>query len=74
MGVLGDPWRLSLVQRAAVWNELQVAYLLDSLVWGYPIGLIEEGFGVGVSIMADDIVAGVYTGCVLHLVHWAMRR
>lgn len=38
MGVLGDPWRLSLVQRAAVWNELQVAYLLDSLVWGYPIG------------------------------------
>lgn len=37
-GATGDPWRLSLVQRDAVWNELQVAYLLDSLLWGYPIG------------------------------------
>jgi len=33
-----DKWRLSLVQRDAVWKELQVAYLLDSLLWGYPIG------------------------------------
>jgi hypothetical protein len=33
-----DPWRLSLVQRALVWQERQVAYLLDSLLFGYPIG------------------------------------
>lgn len=51
-----------------------VVYRLFDIWKPYPIGLIEEGFSVGVSIMADDIVAGVYTGCVLHLVHWAMRR
>ena len=33
-----DRWRLSLVQRDAIWSDLQVAYLLDSLIWGYPIG------------------------------------
>lgn len=35
-----DPWRLSLVQRALVWQERQVAYLLDSLLFGYPIGAL----------------------------------
>ena len=38
---LGDneaPWHLSLVQRNAVWSELQTAYLLDSMLCGYPIG------------------------------------
>ena len=34
----GDPWRLSLVQRDNVWEPRQVAYLLDSLLFGYPIG------------------------------------
>lgn len=33
-----DPWCLSLVQRGQVWKEMQVAYLLDSLLFGYPIG------------------------------------
>lgn len=33
-----DPWRLSLVQRGQVWKDTQVAYLLDSLLFGYPIG------------------------------------
>lgn len=34
----GKQWRLSLVQRAAVWDETKVRYLLDSLLCGYPIG------------------------------------
>lgn len=33
-------WRLSNVQRNQVWRGLQVGYLLDSLLWGYPIGSI----------------------------------
>ena len=33
-----DPWRLSLVQRDLVWTDTQVRYLLDSLLFGYPIG------------------------------------
>lgn len=59
------------------WRWLAAGFAIYRLfdIWKpYLIGLIEEGFSVGVSIMADDIVAGVYTGCVLHLVHWAMRR
>lgn len=44
-------------------------------VWKpFPIGLVEDRFGLGVSIMADDMVAGVYAWCVLHLVYRAMRR
>ncbi|NNE18983.1 MAG: phosphatidylglycerophosphatase A [Myxococcales bacterium] len=59
------------------WRWLAAGFVVYRLfdVWKpYPIGLIEEGFGVGVSIMADDIVAGVYTWCVLHLARRAMRR
>lgn len=37
-GEKGDPWQLSLVQRDAVWKPMQVRYLLDSLLHGYPIG------------------------------------
>ncbi len=37
---VADPWRLSLVQRDLVWTEAQVRYLLDSLLFGYPIGSI----------------------------------
>jgi len=44
-------------------------------VWKpYPIGIVEEGFGPGVSIMADDIVAGIYCWCVLLFVRWWMGR
>ena len=40
----------------------------------YPIGVIEEAFGVGVGIMADDVVAGAYAWCVLHAIRWGMGR
>jgi hypothetical protein len=33
-----DPWRLALVQRHLVWDEVRMAHLLDSLLAGYPIG------------------------------------
>jgi hypothetical protein len=33
-----DRWQLSLVQRDAVWSQIQARYLLDSLLYGYPIG------------------------------------
>lgn len=33
-----DPWRLALVQRHLVWDEVRIAHLLDSLLAGYPIG------------------------------------
>lgn len=33
-----DPWRLALVQRHLVWDEIRISGLLDSLLAGYPIG------------------------------------
>ena len=33
-----DPWRLALVQRHVVWDEVRISHLLDSLLAGYPIG------------------------------------
>lgn len=33
-----DPWRLALVQRNLVWDEVRISGLLDSLLAGYPIG------------------------------------
>jgi hypothetical protein len=35
-----DPWRLALVQRHLVWDEVRMRRLLDSLLAGYPIGTI----------------------------------
>lgn len=35
-----DPWRLALVQRHLVWDEVRMARLLDSLLAGYSIGSI----------------------------------
>ena len=59
------------------WRWLAAGFVVYRLldIWKpYPIGMIEEGFGVGVSIMSDDIVAGIYAWCVLHLVHRVMGR
>lgn len=64
----GDPWRLSLVQRDLVWTDTQVRYLLDSLLFGYPIGALllcrvshdgavlegREGVRHAVAASADD--------------------
>jgi len=36
----------------------------------YPIKAIEKNLGVGLGIMADDIVAGLYTLLILHGVRW----
>ena len=59
------------------WGWLAAGFVIYRLfdVWKpYPIGVAEEAFGVGVSIMADDVVAGIYTWCVLHFARWAMQR
>ena len=59
------------------WGWVATGFVLYRLfdVWKpYPIGVVEEAFGVGVSIMADDVVAGIYALCVLHLGRWASQR
>ena len=51
-----------------------VVYRLFDVWKPYPIGIVEDSFGVGFSIMADDVVAGIYAWCVLHLVRRATRQ
>ena len=51
-----------------------VVYRLFDVWKPYPIGVVEESFGTGVSIMADDVIAGFYALLVLHLVRWAVKR
>lgn len=51
-----------------------VVYRLFDVWKPYPIGAIEHAFGVGTSIMADDIVAGLYTLAVLQLARLVIRR
>ena len=73
--IVGFLFAMYRVPREGRWLALGfVVYRLFDVWKPYPIGLIEEGFGTGVSIMADDIVAGIYCCCVLHVVRWAMRR
>lgn len=35
-----DEWKLALVQRHPVWDEIRIARLLDSLLRNYPIGML----------------------------------
>ena len=59
------------------WGWLVTAFLVYRLfdVWKpYPIGVAEDLFRVGFSIMADDVVAGAYTWGVLNLVRLALRK
>ena len=59
------------------WNWIVAGFVVYRAfdVWKpYPIGMVEERFGIGTAIMADDIVAGFYAWCVLQLVRWGLRR
>ena len=40
----------------------------------FPIGWIEDKVGLGSGIMADDIIAGLYTLAILHLVRLFIER
>ncbi len=40
----------------------------------YPIQLAEDELGLGLAIMADDIIAGIYTLAILHMVRLALRH
>lgn len=51
-----------------------VLYRLFDVWKPFPIRVLEQELGVGTGIMADDIVAGLYTFTLLHLVRWAPKR
>lgn len=40
----------------------------------YPIQHVEDQLGLGLAIMADDIIAGIYTLATLHMVRLVLRK
>jgi phosphatidylglycerophosphatase A len=40
----------------------------------FPIQLAQDELGLGLAIMADDIIAGLYTLAILHLARLALKR
>jgi phosphatidylglycerophosphatase A len=51
-----------------------VVYRLFDIWKPWPMRVVEKSLGVGGGIVADDIVAGLYTLAVLHLARWALER
>jgi phosphatidylglycerophosphatase A len=51
-----------------------VAFRIFDLWKPFPIQLAEDELGHGLAIMADDILAGLYTLAVLLLARWILRR
>ena len=59
------------------WRWVLAAFVLFRLfdIWKpWPIPLAEQKLGLGGGIMADDIIAGLYTLAILHSVHYLIAR
>ncbi len=59
------------------WRWVSAAFVLFRLldVWKpYPIAAAEDAFGIGTSIMADDVVAAIYVFVIVQLSRYAVRR
>src|SRR4051812_42842818 len=53
-----DPWRLAIVQRHLVWDEVRMSHLLDSLLAGYPIGSLLVCRVRGYAHVLEETVSG----------------
>ena len=61
----------------ASWRWLVPAFIIYRIfdIWKpFPIGWVEDKLGLGSGIMADDVIAGLYTLAILHLVRLALER
>ncbi len=59
------------------WRWIAAGFVLFRVfdVWKpFPIRAVDQGLGGGLGIMADDLIAGLYTLTALHFVLWMVRR
>ena len=59
------------------WRWLVAAFLTYRLfdIWKpFPVGWVEDKLGLGSGIMADDVIAGLYTFLVLHAARLIVER
>ncbi len=61
----------------ATWRWILAGFVIYRVfdIWKpFPIGWIEDKLGTGASIMADDVIAGLYTLLILHAVRYFVGR
>ena len=61
----------------ATWPWLLAGFIIYRVfdIWKpWPVGAVEDKFGVGTSIMLDDVIAGLYTLAVLQLARLILER
>ena len=59
------------------WRWLVPAFTVYRIfdIWKpFPFGWIEDKLGLSSGIMADDVIAGVYTLAILHAARWALEH
>ena len=69
-------WIALLLAPMTLWGML-AGFALFRLfdIWKpWPIRQVEKGLGLGGGIVADDIVAGLYTLAVLHTARWLLEK
>ena len=73
--IVGLPVAMYLLPRDWRWISVGfVLYRAFDIGKPFPISAVEHGLGLGSGIMADDIVAGVYTLAILQLLRWSHTR
>ena len=51
-----------------------ITYRVFDIWKPFPVGWVEDKLGLGSGIMADDVIAGIYTFLVLHTVRLLIER
>ncbi|MBH98920.1 MAG: phosphatidylglycerophosphatase A [Rhodospirillaceae bacterium] len=58
------------------WSWVLIGFIIFRIfdIWKpYPIKIIEKTRNPGLGIMADDIIAGLYTVTCLHIIRWCIE-
>ena len=59
------------------WRWIAAAFVIYrgfDIIKPFPIGWIEDKLGLGSGIMADDVIAGLYTLAILHIARLLIER
>ena len=68
---------VAMYMRQVEWRWIVAGFIVFRVfdIWKpYPISSAEDELGLGLAIMADDILAGLYTLAILYLARLALQR
>ena len=76
-GVSAVGFLVAMFMLPATWRWILAGFVIYRVfdIWKpFPIGWIEDKLGTGASIMADDVIAGLYTLAILHAARAVLER